>query len=176
VVATVDNLGEVHARYAIAADGMWSPTRKALGLGESGYRGEWHAFRAYFDGVSDRAKEDLMVWFQPDLLPGYAWSFPVGDGRANFGFGIQRGAKIAVGDMAAVWDDLLQRPVIRDVLGPDAEPEARHTAWTIPARIDTWPRTGRRSFFVGDAAAATDVMTGEGIGQASAHTAIMVLT
>ena len=52
------------------------------------------------------------------------------------------------------------------MLGPDAEPEARHTAWPIPARVDAMPRTARRTLFVGDAAAATDVMTGEGIGQA----------
>ena len=41
-----------------------------------------------------------------------------------------------------------------------------HTAWPIPARIDSLPLTSGRVLFVGDAAAATDVMTGEGIGQA----------
>ena len=30
-----------------AADGMWSPIRKALGAGEPGYLGEWHGFRQY---------------------------------------------------------------------------------------------------------------------------------
>ena len=166
VVVDVDGLGEVHARYAVAADGMWSPTRKALGLAVPGYRGDWHAFRAYFRDVSATALSDLCVWFEADLLPGYAWSFPVGDGTANFGFGIQRGGKVAVGDMKQVWDDLLTRPAIRDVLGPDAVPEARFTAWPIPARVHDMVRTGRRTFFVGDAVAATDVMTGEGIGQA----------
>lgn len=166
VTLDVDGLGTVDTRYVVAADGMWSPTRKALGLGEPGYRGEWHAFRAYFHHVSAQAQRELFVLFEADLLPGYAWSFPVGNGTANVGFGIQRGAKIAVGDMRAVWDDLLQRPRVREILGPDATLESRHTAWPIPARIDRLPRTGRRTFFVGDAAAATDVMTGEGIGQA----------
>jgi len=166
VVVTVQGVGEVHARYAVAADGMWSPTRKALGLATPGYRGEWHAFRAYFRDVSEAARRDLYVWFEADLLPGYAWSFPLGDGSANFGFGIQRGGKVEVGDMAAVWQRLLERPAIRDVLGADAVPEGRHTAWPIPARVHDVPRTARRTFFVGDAVAATDVMTGEGIGQA----------
>jgi flavin-dependent dehydrogenase len=166
VVVDVAGVGEVHARYAVAADGMWSPTRRALGLSVPGYRGEWHAFRAYFRDVSEAAQRDLCVWFEADLLPGYAWSFPVGDGTANFGFGIQRGGKVAVGDMKQVWDDLLARPAIRDVLGPDAVPEARFTAWPIPARVHDMSRTARRTFFVGDAVAATDVMTGEGIGQA----------
>lgn len=166
VILEVEGIGEIHARYVVAADGMWSPTRKALGLGEPGYRGEWHAFRAYFTDVDPIALRDLVIWFDAALLPGYAWSFPVGDGTANFGFGIQRGGKVAVNEMAGMWTELLARPSIRAVLGRDAVPEARHTAWPIPARIDTLPRTGRRTFFVGDAAAATDVMTGEGIGQA----------
>ena len=162
----VAGVGDVEARYAVAADGMWSPTRKALGLTVPGYRGEWHAFRAYFRDVSERAREELVVWFDADLLPGYAWSFPEGDGAANFGFGIQRGGKVAVGDMAEMWDRLLAKDTIRDVLGDDATVEARHTAWPIPARVDTMPRTSRRTLFVGDAAAVTDVLTGEGIGQA----------
>lgn len=158
--------GRLEARYAVAADGAWSPTRKALGLGLDGYRGDWHAFRAYFRDISEVASRELCVWFEADLLPGYFWSFPVGDGTANVGFGVQRGGKVPVGDMANLWPELLQRPAIRAVLGPDAVPEARHTAWPIPARIDALPRTGRRTFFVGDAVAATDLMTGEGIGQA----------
>ncbi len=171
VVVDVEGIGDVHARYAVAADGMWSPTRKALGLGVPGYRGDWHAFRAYFRDVSEVAQRDLCVWFEADLLPGYFWSFPVRDARtgtigANVGFGIQRGGKVAVGDMNQVWADLLARPAIRAVLGPDAVPEARHTAWPIPARVHDMPRTGRRTLFVGDAVAATDLMTGEGIGQA----------
>ncbi len=166
VTLDVDGLGRVQSRYVVAADGMWSPMRKALGLGVPGYRGEWHAFRAYFDNVSPEAQHELRVWFEADLLPGYAWSFPAGPGAANFGFGIQRGGKVAVGEMGQLWDRLLERPTIRDFLGADAVAEARHTAWPIPARIDSMPRTGRRTFFVGDAAAATDVMTGEGIGQA----------
>jgi flavin-dependent dehydrogenase len=39
-------------------------------------------------------------------------------------------------------------------------------AWPIPARIDDVTLSRGRTLFVGDAAAATDVMTGEGIGQA----------
>ena len=70
---------------------MWSPLRKHLGVATPGYLGEWHAFRQYFTGVGPRAARDLFVWFEPDLLPGYAWSFPLPDGRANVGFGIQRG-------------------------------------------------------------------------------------
>lgn len=166
VQLTVGDGERLTARHVIAADGMWSPTRKALGLAVDGYRGEWHAFRQYFCNVSPRASRELVVWFEKDLLPGYAWSFPLANGRANIGFGIQRGGRHAVGDMGELWLDLLERPHIRKVLGPDAEPEDRHLAWPIPARVGRVPLIGPSTLFVGDAAAVTDPMTGEGIGQA----------
>jgi geranylgeranyl reductase family protein len=167
IAIRVEGVGELTAAYAVAADGMWSPTRKHLGLAAPGYRGDWHAFRQYFGGVGPRAARDLFVWFEPDLLPGYAWSFPLPGGRANVGFGIVRGERVErVQDMAGIWRDLLDRPHIRGVLGDGAEPEAPHRAWPIPARIDAAVLTGRRTLFAGDAAAASDRLTGEGIGQA----------
>jgi geranylgeranyl reductase family protein len=167
VTATVEGVGDVSAAFLVAADGMWSPVRKHLGFATPGYRGEWHAFRQYFTDVGPRAASELVVWFEPDLLPGYAWSFPLPGNRANVGFGIQRGGKVArVQDMAAIWPELLARPHVRAVLGEAARPESPHRAWPIPARIDAAVLTGRRTMFVGDAATATDPMTGEGIGQA----------
>ncbi|MCU1356612.1 MAG: putative oxidoreductase [Acidimicrobiales bacterium] len=155
----------ITAPFVIGADGMWSPLRKHLGTAVPGYLGEWHAFRQYFRNVGPKAAE-LWVWFEPDLLPGYCWSFPLPDGGANVGFGIQRGGKVATKEMKALWPDLLARPHIRAVLGPDAEPESRHQAWPIPARVDGVTLAAGRVLWVGDAAAATDPMTGEGIGQA----------
>jgi geranylgeranyl reductase family protein len=167
VVLDVDGVGPIHARYCIAADGVWSAVRKHLGLGSPGYLGEWHAFRQYFCDVGPRADQDLFVWFEPDLLPGYAWAFPLGGGRANVGIAIQRGGKVKrVQDMARLWPDLLARSHVRDVLGPRARPEAPHKAWPIPARVDDVTLVGARTMFVGDAAASADPLTGEGIAQA----------
>ena len=166
-ITLTDDTGEtIVAKQCIAADGMWSPVRKMLGLNTDGYRGEWHAFRQYFENVAPAAASELWIWFEPDVLPGYVWSFPVGDGRANVGFGIMRGGDLSTQDMKALWPDLLQRPHIRKVLGENATPESPHRAWPIPARIDTAPLRGPRTMFVGDAATACDTLTGEGIGQA----------
>ena len=71
-----------------------------------------------------------------------------------------------VQDMAGLWPRLLERPALRDALGPDARPEGPHRAWPIPASVDQAVLTGQRTLFVGDAAAACDPMTGEGIAQA----------
>ena len=163
----VDGMGPLVAPYAIGADGAWSPLRHALGANQPGYLGDWHAFRQYFSGVGPAAA-GLWIWFEPDLLPGYAWSFPLPGGRANVGFGIQRDAGIPVREMKDMWPELLARPALRDVLGDAAVPEGTHKAWPIPARVDRMPLTagGGRALFVGDAACATDPMTGEGIAQA----------
>ncbi|MBA3654683.1 MAG: geranylgeranyl reductase family protein, partial [Actinobacteria bacterium] len=159
----VDGLGTVAAHYLIGADGMWSPLRKAMGADdEAGYLGEWHAFRQYVSGVGPAAR-DLWVWFDADFLPGFAWSFPLPGGRANVGFGVHRrtGAKVR-------GVDLLARPHIAEVLGPAALAEGPFKAWPIPARVERSPLSAGdgRVLFVGDAARATDPMTGEGIGQA----------
>jgi flavin-dependent dehydrogenase len=68
--------------------------------------------------------------------------------------------------MKQLWPDILARPTVRAVLGDTATPAAPHRAWPIPARVDNVQLATGRALFVGDAAAATDPMTGEGIGQA----------
>ena len=165
----VDGIGAVRAGAVVAADGMWSPTRKLLGASdEPGYLGEWHAFRQYFSDVAPAARDQLWVWFEPDLLPGYAWSFPLAGGAANVGFGIHRSSGRSGAWMHRCWAELLERPHVRELLGPRARPQGPHKAWPIPARIgrSALSAGGGRVLFAGDAARATDSMTGEGIGQA----------
>lgn len=162
----VEGIGGITAGHVVAADGMWSPTRKLLGLHEDGYLGEWHAIRQYVANVTGPARHRLIVWFDADLLPGYGWSFPLPDGRANVGFGILRQAGRPTKEMRAMWVGFLDRPHVREALGRDAVGEGRHLAWPIPARVDTARLAHGRVLFTGDAAAVTDVMTGEGIGQA----------
>lgn len=154
------------ADWLIAADGMWSPVRKTMDLTPSGYLGEWHAFRQYAANVTGPASECLFVWFEDDLLPGYAWSFPLPDRRVNLGFAVVRDGTRRIQDMAQVWRELIDRPHIRSALGDDVVLEERHTAWPIPARVDDAVTGSDRVLFVGDAVMACDFLTGEGIGQA----------
>lgn len=167
VTVSADGMAPVGARYLVAADGMWSSVRKTIGLAEPDYLGEWHAFRQYVRAPGAEARK-LWVWFEAELLPGYAWSFPLPDGVANVGFGILRQAGAPTGSMASIWKRLLDVPHIRDKLGAGWTAESTHKAWPIPARLPSTALTGAggRVLLVGDAARASDPMTGEGIGQA----------
>ena len=78
-----------------------------------GYLGEWHAVRQYVSGVSGAAADELIVWFDADLLPGYAWSFPLPDGRANVGFGVLRDGSRSGKDVRDLWAGVLDRPHVR---------------------------------------------------------------
>lgn len=163
-VALADGSEET-ARFVVAADGHYSPVRRLVDDAQPGDLGTWHAFRQYFAGVDDRR---LWVLFEEDLLPGYAWVFPVGDGRANVGFGVLRTNDASTNGTAlsARWRGLADRPTIRRVLGPHAEPEGTVRAWPIPAAYDRDRLTRGRVLFAGDAASVVDPMTGEGIAQA----------
>jgi geranylgeranyl reductase family protein len=154
------------ARWVIAADGHFSSVRRMLDPTDGPDLGTWHAVRQYFSGVTERRQ---WVLFDRDLLPGYVWMFPLPGDRANVGFGVLRGDQRGTGkEMAARWRDVLDRPRLREVLGPDAEPEGPHKAWPIPAAYtkDRLVEHGAPVLYTGDAAAVVDPMTGEGIAQA----------
>ncbi len=163
VVVTCDDQSVVRARFVVAADGHFSTVRRLLHPDAPADLGTWHAFRQYFTGVDDPR---LWVLFEEELLPGYAWVFPLPDGRANVGFGVPRGPGVDGRTLKATWRDLLDGERMRRVLGPNAQPEAAHRAWPIPANFDRDRLTDRRVLFAGDAAAVVDPMTGEGIAQA----------
>ena len=161
----IEGLEEVETSFVVAADGAWSPVRRSLNLGEDQSRGEWLAFRQYISGV-ETDRNNLHVWFEKDLLPGYAWSFPLPDGKANVGFGVLKSKHSSASEIAQLARDLLNRDSISETLGENVKLEGRQTAWPIPARISSQRLTSGPVIFVGDAAASTDVLTGEGIGQA----------
>ena len=160
----VDGIGTVTARFAVGADGMWSPLRKALGCGRSGYLGEWHAFRQYFTGCRP-APRRCGCGSSPTCCRGTRGRSRCPADAPTWGSGSSATRRSHAAHERPV-ARLLRRPQVRAVLGDAARPEGPHKAWPIPAGIDDAVLAAGRALFVGDAAAATDPMTGEGIAQA----------
>lgn len=163
-----EGAGTLRAAYAIAADGAWSPTRRALEADPRHPLPKWQAARAYVDGVAHGAATEARVWFDEDLLPGYAWSFPVGDGRANVGVGALRRAGSGGGWIVRRLAALLEAEHVRAFLGGGAAGPSRTVVWPIPTELQRRHLMGGRGrvLFAGDAVGATDPMTGEGIAEA----------
>jgi geranylgeranyl reductase family protein len=142
------------ARIVIGADGAHSTVRRAVGLPHGRPERTGIALRAYADDVYG---EQLLVSVA-DGWPAYAWSFPIGDGRANIGFGVR------LDRLPAGVPGWLRRR-LHELL-----PAAAATLDERSVRTAHLPFvTGRvhqpdgRVLLAGDAAALVDPLTGEGI-------------
>ena len=118
--------------------------------------------------MSDRAASELWVRFDPTLIPGYAWSFPLVEGKANIGIALPRQAGTSGQALNATWRAILNSPFFTSLLGEHATREGAVRAWPIPTgvRDDDCVGWEGKILFLGDAAGTADPFTGEGIAQA----------
>ena len=85
--------GETHAyrsRVVVGADGVTSAIMRAL-RPEPEQHVDKHravALRAYIEGI-ELYPHEVEFFLYDDILPGYAWIFPIGDGVANIGLGMR---------------------------------------------------------------------------------------
>jgi geranylgeranyl reductase family protein len=79
--------GAFRARVVVGADGPHSVVRTAAGLAPHRRDRTAIALRGYAPVVADRADEQVIAFSGESAWPAYAWSFPIGDGRANVGYG-----------------------------------------------------------------------------------------
>jgi menaquinone-9 beta-reductase len=148
--------GAVRARVLLGADGAGSVVRRQVKLPATAARHTAIAVRGYADVPADDDHAQFIA-MQESGWPAYAWSFPIGDGTANVGFGMllpklratgRPGREVLHGRLAELLPD---RPA-RDLLA--------HHLPLSPGR----PRPGvGRVLLAGDAASLINPLTGEGI-------------
>jgi flavin-dependent dehydrogenase len=143
--------GALEAGVVVGADGAESVVRRALGLRPPGPHRTAVAIRGYApalpgqDGVQVLATTDRH-W------PAYAWSFPLGDGRANVGYG----ELVSAGPTRAELVGGLHR------LLPGVAPEHLR-AHRLPLSTGRSRQPDGRVLLAGDAASLINPLTGEGI-------------
>jgi menaquinone-9 beta-reductase len=161
---------EVRAHYVIVADGANSRFGRELGtirnrsypLGMA-IRGYWtspmHEERWIDSWLDIRDKDN-------NVLPGYGWIFPVGDGRVNVGIGLLS----TFNQWKAVNTTHLLDAFVEYVPKEwDLRPETRcgpATGGRLPMGLSVGPHVGPTYLVVGDAGGTINPFNGEGIAYA----------
>ncbi len=156
---------EIACRWLVVADGVRSPLGKLLGR-------EWHrdtvyavAGRAYVD--SDMSDDPWISSHlelrdeQGELVSGYGWIFPLGDGTVNLGAGTlatsARPAEIAIRPLMQTYADTLGKD-----FGLSGELR-RPSSALLPMGGAVSNVAGPNWALIGDAAACVNPLNGEGI-------------
>ena len=153
----------LRAPLAIVASGSHSSLPLKAGL-QGQPAANAVARRAYFENVRwDPTR--LLFCYAKDLLPGYGWVFPLGDGRANVGVGyfLKEGRPP---ELDRVWQEFQGWLREQGVFGDQTRPLSKVGTAQMRTGLQRNRLVGDRLLLAGDSAAAINPLSGEGISQA----------
>jgi geranylgeranyl reductase family protein len=153
---------EIRAKVVVGADGVTSVVARELrpDKHEDGHRAI--ALRTYITDI-DELPNEVEFYLYRGILPGYAWIFPNGDGRANLGLGMRldkfRDQDKTLEEMVGIF---LEMPTIKNRLKRGGE--LNDTAvWQLNFGSQQMQRAYDGALLVGDAAGLINPLTGGGI-------------
>jgi menaquinone-9 beta-reductase len=162
-----DAIGEIRGRYLVAADGQNSRLGRELGVVRNRDWPMGMALRGYY--TSERHDEP---WIDSHLdirdtsgevVPGYGWIFPLGDGRLNVGVGLLSTG----GAWKGVNTTKLQEYFVAQVGEAwglnDESCCGPATGGRLPMGLSIGPRFGANTLTIGDATGTVNPFNGEGI-------------
>ncbi|MCL9757739.1 NAD(P)/FAD-dependent oxidoreductase [Frankia sp. AiPa1] len=153
--------GALCARVVIGADGANSAVRRGLGIAANPPEAMAIAVRAYADLPDTGGPSEQFIHMTDEGWPAYAWSFPIGDGRANIGFGMLR-SRLAAADDGASAKQVLHRTLERMLPHTPADPSTLR-AHHLPLSTHRPRQPNGPMLLAGDAASLINPLTGEGI-------------
>ncbi|MFZ0668258.1 MAG: geranylgeranyl reductase family protein [Acidimicrobiales bacterium] len=159
--------GEIKARYVVIADGSNSRIGRSLGTSRDRNLPLGMALRGYYNSPrhDDPYIESHLEIRDADgeLVPGYGWIFPLGDGRVNVGVGLLT----VNGRWKGVNTTRLMDAFVARAPGSWGLSEATScgppTGGKLPMGLALRPRTGPNAICIGDAAGSINPFNGEGI-------------
>ncbi len=158
---------EIRGRYLVVGDGQNSRVGRALGTTRNR---EWPmgmALRGYY--TSDRHDEP---WIDShldirdtkgDVVPGYGWIFPLGDGRVNVGVGLLSTGGAWKGVNTTRLQEYFVAQVAEDWGLSEETCEGPATGGRLPMGLAVGPRVGPNTLTIGDATGTVNPFNGEGI-------------
>ncbi|MFQ3576954.1 MAG: geranylgeranyl reductase family protein [Cytophagales bacterium] len=124
--------------------------------------------RQYYEGVDFEGDERFLeLYFFKDVLPGYFWIFPLGNGKANVGLGMRKD-KISKSktNLKVLLEKIIHsQGMIKDRFR-NAKAIEQPKGFGLPLGSKKRILTGEHFMLCGDAASLIDPFTGEGISNA----------
>jgi geranylgeranyl reductase family protein len=147
----VDVDGMLTAGVLVGADGAESVVRRALGIAPNWPHRLAIAIRGYA-AVPAGLSDVQLIATTEQRWPAYAWSFPIGDGRANVGYGELVSGGVDRAGLLAGMERLLPGVEAADL-----------KAHRLPLSTGRPRQPDGRVLLAGDAASLINPLTGEGI-------------